>query len=102
MEPSPEPSPPDPMPRMQLLYFLIKLRPQPKPSGLGHIFEPPMPTAVHAPMQVESFGVGGHVKLPGPSAQEPNVYSFGTPYADIYKDLQKKVRVTEIRARKPP
>jgi len=39
---------------------------------------------------VESFGVGGHVKLPGPSAQEPNVYTFGTPYAHIYEDLKKK------------
>jgi hypothetical protein len=43
-----------------------------------------------APRQVSSFGVGGHVKLPGPSAAEPNVYTFGTPYAVILDDLQRK------------
>ena len=43
-----------------------------------------------APPQVSSFGVGGHVKLPGPSATEPNVYTFGTPYAVILDDLQRK------------
>ena len=41
--------------------------------------------------QVESFGVGGHVKLPGPNAREPNVYNFGTPYSVMYNDLLKKV-----------
>ena len=30
--------------------------------------------------QVKSFGVGAHVKLPGPSQAEPNVYQFGTPW----------------------
>eukprot|EP00877_Chromochloris_zofingiensis_P006922 jgi/Chrzof1/2483/Cz11g17080.t1 len=41
-------------------------------------------------MHVKSYGVGGHVKLPGPSATEPNVYDFGTPYEAIYNDLQSK------------
>lgn len=30
------------------------------------------------------------MKLPGPSAQEPNVYTFGTPYANILDDLRRK------------
>lgn len=40
--------------------------------------------------QVESYGVGGHVKLPGPSADQPNVYEFGTPYETIKADLEGK------------
>ncbi len=41
-------------------------------------------------MQVGSFGVNGHVKLPGPTQHQPNVYNFGTPYEVIYKDLRSK------------
>ncbi len=41
-------------------------------------------------MQVGSFGVGGHVKLPGPSAKEPNVYTFGTPYKTMLEDLERQ------------
>ena len=30
------------------------------------------------------------VKIPGPSAREPNVYPFGTPYHEIYNELKFK------------
>ncbi|CAD7697100.1 unnamed protein product, partial [Ostreobium quekettii] len=39
---------------------------------------------------VSSYGVGGHVKLPGPGPKQPNVYDFGTPYKFMYDDLMSK------------
>ncbi|MED6222363.1 hypothetical protein PIB30_063585 [Stylosanthes scabra] len=33
---------------------------------------------------------GAHVKLPGPSLREPNVYDFGTPYKQMFDDLRRK------------
>ena len=41
-------------------------------------------------LQVASYGVNGHVKLPGPTQRQPNVYEFGTPYEVIYEDLRSK------------
>ena len=41
-------------------------------------------------LDVESYGVGSQVKLPGPSAREPNIYPFGTPYEEMYVELKKK------------
>ena len=41
-------------------------------------------------LEVESYGVGSSVKLPGPTAREPNVYPFGTPYQTIYDELKSK------------
>nr|GEZ02023.1 RNA polymerase II subunit A C-terminal domain phosphatase SSU72 [Tanacetum cinerariifolium] len=37
-----------------------------------------------------SYGTGTHVKLPGPSLREPNVYEFGTPYKQMFDDLRRK------------
>ncbi|KAI3797519.1 hypothetical protein L1987_32777 [Smallanthus sonchifolius] len=37
-----------------------------------------------------SYGTGTHVKLPGPSLREPNVYEFGTPYKQMFDELRRK------------
>lgn len=39
---------------------------------------------------VKSFGTGEKVKIPGSSADKPNIYEFGTSYAEIYQDLLEK------------
>lgn len=39
---------------------------------------------------MSSYGTGQHVKLPGPSLREPNVYEFGTPYKLMFEDLRRK------------
>ncbi|EDV23980.1 RNA polymerase II subunit A C-terminal domain phosphatase SSU72 [Trichoplax sp. H2] len=39
---------------------------------------------------VTSFGSGTHCKLPGPTPEEPNIYSFDSSYDEMYNDLTKK------------
>jgi len=41
----------------------------------------------NAGLNVESYGTGTLVRLPGRSAMEPRVFKFGTPYEEMYNSL---------------
>ena len=56
-------------------------------SNMNRSMEAHLQLAAHG-FAVESYGTGTHVKLPGPSADRPNIYEFGTPYSTILTDLK--------------
>ena len=39
---------------------------------------------------IESYGTGSMIKIPGESERKPNTYPFGTTYDSIYADLKGK------------
>lgn len=41
----------------------------------------------NAGLNVESYGTGSQVRLPGRSAMEPRIFKFGTPYEEMYNSL---------------
>ena len=40
--------------------------------------------------EVDSYGTNNMIKVPGPAADRPNAYPFGTTYEQIYNDLKNK------------
>lgn len=75
---------------VQALCFFTRTTQSTKPPIRSPLTTTHPPSHNHTVLQVSSFGVGGHVKLPGAAANQPNKYDFGTAYEYIYNDLKAK------------
>lgn len=59
---------------------------------LAEDFAPGTALGAKLRLDLHSYGTGRHVKLPGASPTEPNVYDFGTAYAAMRDELAARAR----------